>query len=132
MIRTEQNEESYEEVLHFAKTEKGETESTTVEYAWDLSSCDMVLEIRQGERKAEQRLNLTGEGENLTIRSQNIRPLLNFFLEQEKVKPAICTLTVSPGGAMTVPEYRNLDQWSWEDLLALIAGFGGLLGLKLQ
>lgn len=132
MIRTEQNEESYEEVLHFAKTEKGETESTTMEYAWDLSSCDMVLEIRQGERKAEQRLNLTGEGEKLTIRSQNIRPLLNFLLEQEKVKPAICTLTVSPGGTVTVPEYRNLDQWSWEDLLALITGFGGLLGLKLQ
>ena len=132
MIRTEQDEESYEEVLHFVKTEKGETESTTVEYEWDLSSCDMVLEIRQDERKVEQRLNLTGEGKTISIRSQNIRPLLNFLLEQEKVKPAICTLTVSPGSAVTVPEYRNLDQWSWEDLLALIAGFGGLLGLKLQ
>ena len=132
MIRTEQDEERYEELLHFVKTEMGETKSTTVEYEWDLSSRDMVLEIRQDERKAEQRLNLTGEGEILTIRSQNIRPLLNFLLEQDKVKPAICTLTVSPGGTVTVPEYRNLDQWSWEDLLALITGFGGLLGLKLQ
>lgn len=132
MIRTEQDEERYEELLHFVKTEMGETKGTTVEYEWDLSSRDMVLEIRQDERKVEQRLNLTGEGETLTIRSQNIRPLLNFLLEQDKVKPAICTLTVSPGGTVTVPEYRNLDQWSWEDLLALITGFGGLLGLKLQ
>ena len=131
MIRTEQDEENYEEVLHFAKTENGEKESTTVKYQWDLSSCDMVLDIRRGERKVEQRLNLTGEGETLTIRSQNIRPLLNFLLEQEKVKPAICTLTVSPGGDVAVPEYRNLDQWSGEDLLALLAGFGSLLGLKL-
>ena len=131
MIRTEQDEACYEEVLHFVKTENGEAESTTVKYTWDLSSCDMVLDIRQDERKVEQRLNLTGEGETLTIRSQNIRPLLNFLLEQEKVKPAICTLTVSPGGYVTVPEYRNLDQWSGEDLLTLLTGFGGLLGLKM-
>ena len=96
MIRTEQDEERYEEELHFIKTENGKKESTTVEYTWDLSSCEMALDIRQGERTVQQRLNLTGEGESLTIRSQNIRPLLNFLLEQEKVKPAICTLTVSP------------------------------------
>ena len=131
MIRTEQDEERYEEELHFIKTENGKKESTTVEYTWDLSSCEMVLDIRQGERTVQQRLNLTGEGESLTIRSQNIRPLLNFLLEQEKVKPAICTLTVSPGGSVPVPEYRNLDQWSAEDLLALLTGFGGLLGLKM-
>ena len=132
MIRTEQDEERYEEELHFIKTENGKKESTTVEYTWDLSSCEMVLDIRQGERTVQQRLNLTGEGESLTIRSQNIRPLLNFLLEQEKVKPAICTLTVSPGGSVPVPEYRNLDQWSAEDLLALLTGFGGLLGLNMR
>lgn len=131
MIRTEQDEACYEETLHFVKAEKGETESTTVKYAWDLSSCDMVLEIRQGDKTVEQRLNLTGEGETLTIRSQNIRPLLNFLLEQEKIKPAICTMTVAPGGNVTVPEYRNLDQWSGEDLLTLLTGFGALLGLKM-
>ena len=131
MIRTEQDEERYEEELHFIKTENGKKESTIVEYTWDLSSRDMVLDIRQGERTVQQRLNFTGEGESLTIRSQNIRPLLNFLLEQEKVKPAICTLTVSPGGSVPVPEYRNLDQWSGEDLLALLTGFGGLLGLKM-
>ena len=131
MIRTEQDEARYEEELHFIKTENGKKESTIVEYTWDLSSCEMVLDIRQGERTVQQRLNLTGEGESLTIRSQNIRPLLNFLLEQEKVKPAICTLTVSPGGSVPVPEYRNLDQWSAEDLLALLTGFGGLLGLKM-
>ena len=132
MIRTEQDEERYEEELHFIKSENGKEESTTVEYTWDLSSCEMVLDIRQGERTVQQRLNLTGEGESLTIRSQNIRPLLNFLLEQEKVKPAICTLTVSPGGSVPVPEYRNLDQWSAEDLLALLTGFGGLLGLNMR
>lgn len=132
MIRTEQDEERYEEELHFTKTGNGKKESTTVEYTWDLSSCEMALDIRQGERTVQQRLNLTGEGESLTIRSQNIRPLLNFLLEQEKVKPAICTLTVSPGGSVPVPEYRNLDQWSAEDLLALLTGFGGLLGLNMR
>ena len=132
MIRTEQDGERYEEELHFIKTENGKKESTIVEYTWDLSSRDMVLDIRQGERTVQQRLNLTGEGEGLTIRSQNIRPLLNFLLEQEKVKPAIGTLKVSPGGSVPVPEYRNLDQWSAEDLLALLTGFGGLLGLNMR
>ncbi len=131
MIRTESDEESYEELLYFVKTENGVKESTSLDYQWDLSSGDMELEVRRGERKAEQRLNLTGEGETITIRAQNIRPLLNFLLEQEKVKPAICTLSVSPGNGVAVPEYRNLDQWSMEDLLALLSGFGGLIGLKM-
>jgi hypothetical protein len=91
----------------------------------------MDLSILRDTDKAQLRLNLEGEGDALTIRSQNAAPLLNLFLKKPMEAPAICTITLSPGREVTVPEYRSLDQWSMEDLFALLAGLGGLLGLKL-
>ena len=128
-ITTESKEETYREQLQFQKTEGGHPMDAILHYQWDLSSGDMTLKLCVGSRKAEQRLNLRGEGETLTIRSQNIRPLLNFLLEQGKNTPAICTLMIAPGKEVPTPEYRNMDQWSAEDLLTLLAGFGELLGV---
>lgn len=130
-IMTEADAESYQEKLYLVHTENGRKNSIILDYQWDLSNGDMILEIHQDTKTTEQRLNLTGEGESFTIRAQNIRPLLNFLMDQERVSPAICTLIVSPGGEVAVPEYKNLDQWSAEDLFTLLGGLGGLLGLKL-
>ena len=130
-IMTEADAESYQEKLYFVHTENGRKKSFILDYQWDLSSGDMNLEIQSDGKKTEQRLNLTGEGESFTIRSQNIRPFLNLLMKQERVSPVICNLTVSPGREVEVPEYRNLDQWSAEDLFSLLGGLGGLLGLKL-
>ena len=130
-IMTETDGETYQEKLYFVHTGNGRKKSAILDYQWDLSSGDMILEIHRDAKTTEQRLNLTGEGRSVTIRSQNIRPLLNLLMKQERVSPAICNLTVSPGREVEVPEYRNLDQWSADDLFSLLGGLGGLLGLKL-
>jgi hypothetical protein len=128
---TEAAGETYQEKLYFVHTHNGRKKSVILDYQWDLRNGDMIFEIHQDAKTTQQRMNLTGEGECITIRSQNIRPLMNLLLEQEVTTPAICTLTISPGSTVSVPDYRNLDQWSAEDLFSLLGGLGGLLGLQL-
>lgn len=125
------DEETYQESLRISQTRNQEKAKLTLEYDYDLSSGEMDLTILRDDKKAQLLLNLKGEGEQLTVISQNVTPFLNLFLKKPLEHPAICTLGLSPGGDVTVPEYRNLDQWSVEDLLELLTGLGGLLGLKL-
>ena len=40
------------------------------------------------------------------------------------------TMTVRKGSAITTPKYKNLDEWSLDDLLVLLGSIGGLLGFK--
>lgn len=131
VMDTVSDEIGYEETLHFSRTQNGIQRKTVVGYRWDPSSGDMKLTILHDDKEAKLRLNLQGEGESFTVRTQDVTPLVNLFREKPQTTPAICTLQVSPGSSVTVPEYRNLDQWSMEDLMSLLSGLGGLLGLQL-
>lgn len=131
VIDTESDQTGYEETLHFSRTQNGIQRKNQLGYRWDLSSGDMKLTILRDEQEANLRLNLQGEGESFTVRVQDVTPLVNLFREKPLTAPAICTLQVSPGSSVDVPAYRNLDQWSMEDLVALLSGLGGLLGLQL-
>ncbi len=127
-LDTASDELTYREKLRLSQTKNHETTKVSLEYAYDLSTGEMDLTVLRNGDKARLQLNLAGEGDNLTVISQNVAPLLNLFLKKPLESPAICTLTVSPGGEVPVPEYQNLDQWSADDLLALLGGLGGLLG----
>lgn len=131
-LSTESDEEVYRETIHLTCPENPQEGSSTLEYLWDLSSGDMQLEISHKGKTASQRLNLAGEGSSFTIMSQNIRPILNLLTDKNKTNPVICTATVSPGAYIRTPEYRNLDQWTPEDLFALITGLGDWIGLKIS
>ena len=39
-------------------------------------------------------------------------------------------MTVRKGSAITTPKYKNLDEWSLDDLLVLLGSIGGLLGFR--
>lgn len=128
-VNTVSDEEAYKETLHLSRTQNGVQQKLTLDYSWDLSSGEVDLAIQLNAKKAALRLNLAGEGERVIITTQDITPLMNLFLEKPMDSPAICTLKIRPGDSLDVPEYRNLSQWSVEDLLTLLAGFGGLLGI---
>jgi hypothetical protein len=130
-IDTVSNEETYHEKLTITQTRNRERSEFSLDYLFDLSTGETDLTIRCDDHKARLRMNLSGEGDTLTIRTQDLSPLLNLFLKKTLESPAICTLTIAPGAEFATPAYRNLDQWSAEDLLEILAGFGGLLGLKL-
>ena len=131
-IETASDEETYRERLRLTQTRNTVRSTISLDYGFDLSTGEMDLTILRDGEEAQLRMNLAGEKDTLTIISQDVTPLLNLFLKKPLESPAICTMTLSPGSEVDVPQYRNLDQWSLEDLLALLAGFGGLLGIKLQ
>ena len=130
-VETVSYEAAYQERLDITQTRNGLQHALSLDYSYDLSTGEMDLTILRDGNKAQLRLNLEGGEDSLTIRSQDVSPLLNLFLKMPMESPAICTLTVSPGREVAVPEYRDLKQWSMEDLFALLTGFGGLLGLEI-
>lgn len=129
-IETSCLEETYREQLHIVQTRNRVRKELTLDYTFAPDTGELDLMICTAEDKSQLRMNLSGEGEMVTLRTQNLRPLLNMFSDKEKDTPIICTLVLSPGEAVDVPGYRNLDQWSMDDLYALLGGIGGLLGLK--
>lgn len=129
-IDTVSDTESYQEKLRISQRKNKEHSVFLLEYDYDLSTGEMDVCIIRNEKTAQAQLHLSGEGDTLTVISHNASSLLNLFLKKPLEHPAICTLTVSPGREVAVPEYRDLDQWSVDDLLSLLSSLGGLLGLK--
>ena len=52
------------------------------------------------------------------------------FLDLDSQKSYACTMNVSKGCNIAVPEYKNLDTWSFQDLLTLLSGIGSVLGIS--
>ena len=130
-VKTTSDEEIYQEGIRLKHTRNGVQRQLTADYTWDLSTGDMVMDLVREGKKYPVRLNLTGEGECITLRTQEFEQLLSAITGKDTSRPAICTLTVSPGEALgDVPDYRNLSDWSFEDLMLLITRLGNLLGFK--
>jgi hypothetical protein len=129
-VKTTQSPSVYEESVRFVTVENGIWNQNDLQYVWDISSRELTLGLNNGEKSATFRAHLERTEDQLTITSQDMRGILNLFLKKPLERPAICTMTVMPGAGVDRPEYRNLDQWSMDDMLALLDGIGGLLGLK--
>lgn len=131
-VTTVSDTERYQEGIRLKHTHNGVQKQLAADYTWDLSSGDMVLDLVLEGRKYPIRLNLTGEGEGFTLTTQVFERILSAITGKEKSESTICTLTVSPGEPLeTVPEYRNLSDWSFEDLMLLLSRLGNLVGFKL-
>ena len=64
--------------------------------------------------------------------SQEAEVIQSALTGKEKTGPAICTLVISPGEPVEpLSGYKNLSDWSAEDLLLLITRLGQLIGIKL-
>ena len=122
--------QSYLEKSRLTLTRNGVQRIFGMDYTYDLSSGEMDIILTKDAKLASMRLNLAGEGEKLTVTSQNIAPFLNLFRKKALESPVICTLSLQPGQEISVPQYKNLDQWSLEDLWIMIKGLGGLLGIN--
>lgn len=130
-VKTVSDTEIYQESITLTRTLNGVRSQTAADYTWDLSSGDMVLDLANDNKKYQIRLNLTGEGESFTVSCQQFEIVLSMLTGKENPRPAICVLTVAPGERNTeIPEYRNLSDWSMDDLLLLFTRLGGLVGLK--
>lgn len=85
----------------------------------------MSLPINVIFRKTESGLRLeTGDLQSL------LEPLLDE--DWESTDPISSVFTISKGSYMETPDYKNLDQWSMQDFLTLLAGVGSLVGIRLE
>lgn len=131
-VKTRSDGETYQENISLIRTVNGVRSQTTADYSWDLSSGDLVLDLTKDEKKYPIRLNLTAEGETFTASFQQFEVVLSLLTGKDNPRPALCTLTVSPGEPINdVPDYRNLSDWSMEDFYLLFTRLGNLVGLKL-
>lgn len=126
------NTQTYQGNIALTWTHNNTKSTYALNHSYDLSSGEITLHVQKDDQKADVRMHLAGEGDQLTVTTQDIAPLLNLFREKEMESPAICTLTIRSGEAIVKPEYRNLDQWSVDDLWTLLKGLGGLLGLDMS
>ena len=130
-VETVSDPETYQERIHLKRTRNGVQEQLSADYSWDLTSGDLVLDLVRRGKKYTIRLNLTWEGDTLTLYSQEAEVIQSALTGKEKTGPAICTLVISPGEPVEpLSGYKNLSDWSTEDLLLLITRLGQLIGIK--
>lgn len=88
------------------------------------------MEISDG--KQSIRVAFQEKNDGFHIKTDNIWKLLDILGEEVMWDDAVsCELTASKGGTFQKPEYKNLDQWSFEDFLTLLDGIGALIGWKI-
>ncbi|MBR6596020.1 MAG: hypothetical protein IKK72_05575 [Oscillospiraceae bacterium] len=126
------NNEAYQEKILFSSTKNGKNQTYCADYTYDLSSGEVDLNLTKDGEESRLRMHLAGEGEKLTVTTQDIAPLVNLFREKPLKSAMICTVSIMQGEKITPPVYRNLDQWSLEDLWTLIKGLGSLIGINLS
>ena len=95
----------------------------SVSFDWQPETGDMVLTLPE---KAPISLNLTQTQDGFRIQTRDFASLIGINSQ----KGFDSTMTVRKGASITTPEYKNLDEWSLDDLLVLLGSIGGLLGFK--
>ena len=99
-----------------------------VRYSWDSDNGDMIFSWNSG---MPIRLNVTQKQDGLHVSTADFAQLFSVMTGRsgKSGREVAAVMTLKPGTVLTAPEYTNLDAWSYEDLLTLLKGLGGLLGL---
>ena len=97
---------------------------TVFSYEWNDRTGDMTLAL-PGREKAALHLSETETGFQITT------PDFDKLIGWGRGKASTCTMIIAKGAEITAPEYKNLSQWSLEDLLVLLSGVGSLFGLQI-
>ena len=106
-----------------AHTETAAFGTQSISCEWKPKTGDMVLTLPG---KSPISLNLTQAQDGFQIQTKDFAALIGINSQ----KGFDSTMTVRKGSAITTPKYKNLDEWSLDDLLVLLGSIGGLLGFK--
>lgn len=130
-VSTQRSESSYEETWNIRKTEEGNSSAVSVSFEWNPTSGDMVLQSGG----AAVSLNLTETENGFCLVTDDFVQLIKIATQSVSTSTGSgkipCTMTITKGSEISVPAYKNLDQWSLEDFLVLLGGIGSLLGIHI-
>ena len=106
-----------------AHTEAITLGAQTISFDYHPETGDMLLKLPE---KPSVSLNLAQTEDGLRIRTEDFAALMGI----DSRKHFDSTMTIRKGADIVTPDYKNLDEWSFDDLLVLLGSIGGLLGLK--
>lgn len=95
---------------------------TAISYVWENSTGDMRLTLPDRDAIS---LNLSEAESGFRVMTQDFGKLMGWSGD----KTYDCTMTIRKGSEISIPEYKNLDQWSLDDLKVLLGGIGSLIGI---
>lgn len=113
-------------------TVQGETRDRTVlDYSWSRENGKLLLNLTQGGEDTSLQMNLTAaEGGGFCLITDQFETLMGILNDEKKTGSSVCTMVVKKGSEIVVPEYKNFNQWTLEDLLLLLGGVGSLFGIS--
>ncbi len=96
--------------------------NSTVSYTWNSDSGDLLLTLPT---TGDIRMTLSPAENGFQIITNDLSKILG----SDSNTIGECVMTVGKGADIAVPEYKNLDTWSMNDLLVLLGGIGSMIGL---
>ena len=130
-VATQNGENRYTEIWNI---QKGSDSSFFLTLVWNPLSGDMVLKTSVSAEPCLLNLVETENGFRITTDDLS-RLICALSLNEQSVQKnnkVSCIMDVNKGSAVVTPAYKNLDQWTTEDFLALLNGVGSLLGINIQ
>lgn len=91
-------------------------------YKWDRVSGALQLSIPG---KQDITLFISSMDDVVSISIEDLSPVWN-SLEGKRSR---CDLAIKKGSSIVAPAYKNLDEWSFQDLLTLLTGVGTVLDI---
>lgn len=126
-IHTEQMENLYRETIDYS----GE-ENINISYDWVASTGSLSAAVERKGATDALSLSLKPVDNGFCVETENFGVLMLLLTGTPDFEDNHCVMTVSKGAEFETPVYKNITDWSMEDLLTLLSGVGGLLGLNLQ
>lgn len=129
-VNTRRTENTYGEDWLFRHGTDETAIDFLVSYVWNPKTGNMALTDGDGDVIS---LCLTETDTGFRLQTAQFKALCSIFAGSDlfdSPKEAECTMSVRKGSDFVTPTYKNPDQWTIEDLVMLLEGFGALMGLK--
>ena len=131
-VSTQSDENRYAESWDIHTVSEGTEQDHSFAFDWDPHSG--LLNFRSGKLSAPLALVLQECENGLQLETKDLGFLMGLILQDEAVPTSRIpgVLTISKGSAIETPSYKNLDAWSMQDFLTLLASIGSLIGIRLE
>ncbi len=131
-VSTQSIENRYAESWDIHTISGGKEQDHSFAFDWDPRSG--ALSFRSRQLSSPLSLNFQKTENGLRLETEDLGFLMGRLLQEEEVHTSKTSgvLTISKGSAIETPPYKNLDTWSMQDFLTLLAGIGSLIGIRLE
>lgn len=126
-IQTVRSGQTVRETVTYTGSEK-----IVVSYDWIPTVGDLLLTVEAKGERTDLKLKLVAVENGFSAEVDDFGALMHLLAGTRDSGDHSCTMTVTKGTSFASPEYKNFVDWSTEDLLVLLSGFGSLLGLEIS